>query len=105
MKNKESEKSSQNKKSGLLEVALVSIETVGNKLPDPVTLFFYLSIAVLVISAIAGGAKIAVIHTQETIPAISLLTGIRSPGPVSKLSARPSQFSIYFQFFSACSRT
>jgi len=81
MKNKESEKSTSNKKSGLLEVALVSIETVGNKLPDPVTLFFYLSIAVLVISAIAGGAKIAVIHpgTQETIPAISLLTpaGVR----------------------------
>ncbi len=60
---------------------LIFIEKVGNKLPDPITLFFYLCVAVIIISAIASLTNLSVVHpaTKETIKAVSLLTpdGIR----------------------------
>ena len=69
------------KKLGIVNKALIFIEKVGNQLPDPITLFFYLSIAVIVISAIASWANLSVVNpaTKETIKAVSLLTpdGIR----------------------------
>ncbi|MGB3508823.1 MAG: AbgT family transporter [Microcoleaceae cyanobacterium] len=69
------------KKLGIVNKALIFIEKVGNKLPDPITLFFYLCVAVIVISAIASWTNISVVHpvTKETIKAVSLLTpdGIR----------------------------
>lgn len=68
-------------KTGWLGKFLAFIEALGNKLPDPLTLFFLLSIAVIVISAIAASLRVSVVHpgTGETISAISLLTpdGIR----------------------------
>ncbi|NET14484.1 MAG: AbgT family transporter, partial [Okeania sp. SIO1H6] len=71
----------QSKKLGIVNQALIFIEKVGNKLPDPITLFFYLSIAVILISAIANLTNLSVVHpaTQETIKAVSLFTpeGIR----------------------------
>ncbi|MCG6137746.1 MAG: AbgT family transporter [Nostoc sp. LLA-1] len=61
--------------------ALAFIESVGNKLPDPLTLFFLLSLLVIIVSAIAAAFNLSVIHpgTSETITAVSLLTpdGIR----------------------------
>lgn len=65
----------------LLNKILGFIETIGNKLPDPITLFFFLSIGIIIISAIAKSNNLSVIHpgTGEKITAISLLTpdGIR----------------------------
>jgi aminobenzoyl-glutamate transport protein len=61
--------------------ALAFIESVGNKLPDPLTLFLLLSLLVIIVSAIAAAFNLSVIHpgTSETIAAVSLLTpdGIR----------------------------
>ena len=68
-------------KKSLLDKILSFVETVGNKLPDPITLFFWLSVAIVIISAIAYNVNLSVVHpgTGETIEAISLLTpdGIR----------------------------
>jgi len=69
------------KKLDIVNRALIFIEKVGNKLPDPITLFFYLSVAVIVISAIANLANLSAVNptSKETIEAVSLLTpdGIR----------------------------
>ncbi|MGD1700502.1 AbgT family transporter [Dapis sp. BLCC M229] len=69
------------KKLDIVNISLVFIEKVGNKLPDPITLFFYLSVAVIVISAIANLTNLSAVNptTKETIEAVSLLTpdGIR----------------------------
>ncbi|MEO0949029.1 MAG: AbgT family transporter [Cyanobacteria bacterium J06641_5] len=57
------------------------IEGVGNRLPDPVTIFVLLCICIVVVSAIAAQLGVSAIHpaTQETIEVVSLLTpdGIR----------------------------
>lgn len=42
------------KKFAWLGQALAFIEYLGNKLPDPLTLFFLLSLLVIIVSAIAG---------------------------------------------------
>lgn len=77
------------KKSGFFNKFLDVVETVGNKLPHPVTLFVIFSLAVIVISAIAAARDVTVVFdrintaTGETelaeITAVSLLTveGIR----------------------------
>ena len=69
------------KKLDIVNRGLIFIEKVGNKLPDPITLFFYLSVAVIVISAIANLTNLSAVNptTKETIEAVSLLTpdGIR----------------------------
>ena len=61
--------------------ALSWVEIIGNQLPDPITLFFLLSIAIIIISAIAESVDLAVVHpgTGESVTAVSLLTpdGIR----------------------------
>ncbi|MBW4558980.1 MAG: AbgT family transporter [Trichormus sp. ATA11-4-KO1] len=61
--------------------ALAFIEYLGNKLPDPLTLFFLLSLLVIIVSAIAAAFNLSVIHpgNGKTITAVSLLTpdGIR----------------------------
>lgn len=56
--------------------ALTLIESVGNKLPDPLTIFFLLSLMVIVVSAIASAFHLSVIHpaTNKTIVTVSLLT-------------------------------
>ena len=65
----------------LLNKALGFIEAIGNKLPDPITIFVILSVAIVLLSAIASALNLAVVHpgTQETVTAVSLLTpeGIR----------------------------
>ncbi|HHV78545.1 MAG TPA: AbgT family transporter [Firmicutes bacterium] len=57
------------------------IERVGNQLPDPLTLFAILAVAVLIISYFAGRAGLSVIHpgTGKPVAAVNLLTadGIR----------------------------
>lgn len=66
----------ENKKPNSLTKSLALIEELGNKLPDPLTLFFLLSILIIIISAIAAALKISVIHPGkgEAISAVSLLT-------------------------------
>ncbi|MGD1712195.1 AbgT family transporter [Hydrocoleum sp. CS-953] len=69
------------KKLDIVNKGLIFIEKAGNKLPDPITLFFYLSVAVIVISAIANLINLSAVNptSKETIEAVSLLTpdGIR----------------------------
>lgn len=69
------------KKLDIINRVLIFIEKLGNKLPDPITLFFYLSVAVVIISAIANLTNLSAVNptTKETIEAVSLLTpdGIR----------------------------
>jgi aminobenzoyl-glutamate transport protein len=63
-------------KKSLLTRFLDMVEYVGNKLPDPVTLFFILIVIVLFGSWIATLAGLSAIHpgTKETISAISLFS-------------------------------
>ena len=76
-----SPESNQQQKSGWVAKLLAAIELLGNKLPDPLTLFGLFSLAVIAISAIATSLNVSVVHpgTKETISAVSLLTpdGIR----------------------------
>ena len=63
------------KKSGL-DRFLDGIERVGNKLPDPVTLFLWLAIIVVIISAICSAAGLAVINPAngDEVRAVNLLS-------------------------------
>ncbi|MBW4634526.1 MAG: AbgT family transporter [Iphinoe sp. HA4291-MV1] len=75
------EESNDTKKRGWVDKSLAFVETLGNKLPDPLTLFFLLSLGVVILSAIASSLNISVIHpgNGKTISAVSLLApdGIR----------------------------
>lgn len=70
------EEASAKRKSTWLEKTLAFIEDLGNKLPDPLTLFFILSLVVIAVSAIASAINISVVHpgNGKTIAAVSLLT-------------------------------
>ena len=75
------EPSTQQNKPGWIDKSLAFIERLGNKLPDPITLFFILSVVVILMSAIAAWLQISVVNPGDgkTISAVSLLTpdGIR----------------------------
>ncbi|WP_034602512.1 AbgT family transporter [Clostridiisalibacter paucivorans] len=64
------------KKPDIMERILNAVETFGNKLPDPVTLFMFLCIIVLILSWIFSNMGVSVVHplTKETVPAVNLLT-------------------------------
>jgi aminobenzoyl-glutamate transport protein len=57
------------------------VERVGNRLPDPITLFALFAVAVVVISWLATALNVSAVHpgTQEEIRAVNLLSsdGIR----------------------------
>ncbi|SCZ81024.1 AbgT family transporter [Acidaminobacter hydrogenoformans] len=76
------EKENQSKSTSRIERILNAIERAGNALPDPVTLFFIISVAILIISWLAAQAQLSVIHpsTNETVSAVNLLTkdGLRN---------------------------
>ena len=61
----------------VLTATLNYIERIGNRLPDPLTLFALLALLTIVVSAIAAGFDVAVNHPvkNETVEAVSLLTG------------------------------
>ena len=63
-------------KKKLSDKILTSIETVGNKLPDPVTMFVALCAIILVVSYIVGTKGVTVIHpgTGEAVTAVNLLS-------------------------------
>lgn len=56
---RKSNNSNQSKKVGLLNKSLNLIESIGNKLPDPVTLFVLLSILTVIASFILGKANVS----------------------------------------------
>ena len=57
-------------------VFLGTIERVGNALPHPATLFAVLALIIIVVSGLAAGAGLEVVHpgTGETVYPVSLLT-------------------------------
>ncbi|NEP11546.1 MAG: AbgT family transporter [Symploca sp. SIO2C1] len=70
-----------NHKKNFISSILQRVENVGNRLPDPVTIFIVLCFIIIIVSAIASGMGVSVTHpaTKETIEAVSILTpdGIR----------------------------
>ena len=64
------------KKKNFFDRTLNRIETVGNKLPDTVTIFLGLCVLLLILSSLVGSMGISVVHpgTGETITAVNLLT-------------------------------
>ncbi|CAN5871112.1 AbgT family transporter [soil metagenome] len=66
---------------GFLLRFLDAVERIGNKLPDPITLFALFAALVVVVSAIAAAFNTAAVHpgTGDTITAVNLLSaaGIR----------------------------
>ena len=71
-----SSKSKTVKKDSLFTRMLNAVEKVGNKLPDPVSIFLVLCLVVIGASYIIGTQGVSVIHpgTGETITAVNLLT-------------------------------
>ena len=55
---------------------LNGVEVVGNKLPDPVTIFFILWFVVIAISAIVAKSGVSAVHpgTGETVAGVNLLS-------------------------------
>lgn len=55
---------------------LTSIEVIGNKLPDPVTMFLGFCVIILGVSYIVGTKGVSVVHpgTGETVKAVNLLS-------------------------------
>ncbi|MCR8642089.1 AbgT family transporter [Paenibacillus sp. N1-5-1-14] len=65
------------RKKGLVLRSLDMVERIGNKLPDPIMLFFFLSVAIIVLSAIFAGMGISVEHPVkpgETLAIKNLLS-------------------------------
>jgi aminobenzoyl-glutamate transport protein len=64
-----------NNENGLLNKVLNNIEKVGNKLPDPVTIFMILCAVVFILSSVISKMQLSVIHpsTKEVIRSINLL--------------------------------
>ena len=69
------------KKHSMLDRFLSAIERVGNKLPDPITLFIILAAAVVVLSGICGYFGVSAVHpgTKKVITAMNLFSkeGVR----------------------------
>lgn len=63
-------------KRGFALRALDMVERVGNRLPDPITLFIILALAVIAVSWIAASMNVSAVHpgTGETITAVNLLS-------------------------------
>lgn len=70
------------KKKGLVNRALDLVEKMGNKLPDPAILFFYLLIFVWVLSAILAPFDFGEVHpmTGNSLNVQNLLTGTQLAG-------------------------
>ena len=64
------------KKESFFSKFLNKIEVLGNKLPDPVTIFLGLCIIVLITSSIVASKDVSVIHpgTKETVAVVNLLS-------------------------------
>lgn len=62
---------------GLVLRFLDGVERVGNKLPDPITLFALLALLVVIVSAIAAAVGLSAVHPRpphETVTAVNLLS-------------------------------
>lgn len=69
-------KAATKKKTSFFDRMLSGIERVGNKLPDPVTLFVILAFSVVVISGICSAAGVSAVHpgTGDTITVTNLFS-------------------------------
>lgn len=65
------------KDNGKFSKFLSLVERIGNKLPDPFILFFYLTLALMIVSAILNffGAEVIHPNTEETVAVKSILSG------------------------------
>ncbi|MCA8903081.1 MAG: AbgT family transporter, partial [Hyphomonas sp.] len=65
------------------------VERVGNKLPDPVFLFFYLILGIIAVSQICAWAGVSAVHpTQKGIdgaPVVIAAESLLSPGNIQRL--------------------
>lgn len=63
-------------KKSLFDRMLSGIERVGNKLPDPSTIFVILCVLVVLVSALCSSMNISVVHpgTGETVSVVNLLS-------------------------------
>jgi aminobenzoyl-glutamate transport protein len=63
-------------KQSFVNRALGTVERVGNKLPDPAVLFFYLVILVWIFSALLSALGVSVVDMQNnTVMVKNLLSG------------------------------
>lgn len=89
------EKAKINKGPGRIDRILNRIEKAGNALPDPVTLYFLISVIIVIISWLAAKAGVSVVHPSsgETVTVVNLLTrdGLRKifTGMVSNFQGFP----------------
>lgn len=69
-------KDRQTQKKGWIDRTMTRIEKAGNALPDPVTMFFLISVAILIISWLTARMGVSVIHpsTNEEVAVVNLLT-------------------------------
>ncbi|WP_251442790.1 AbgT family transporter [Veillonella intestinalis] len=63
-------------KKTVMELFLSGVETVGNKLPDPASLFIILAAITILISAVLGNLGVEAVHpgTQKVIKIVNLLS-------------------------------
>jgi aminobenzoyl-glutamate transport protein len=82
------------KKNGLFTKLLNGIETYGNKLPDPVTLFLTFAIIILIASAFSAMTGVSAVNpaSNETIKAVNLLNG---EGLVKILTSMVTTFATF----------
>jgi aminobenzoyl-glutamate transport protein len=66
----------QNAKKGAIDKFLSIIEKVGNRLPEPLTLFVWLSLIAVVVSLVGSLAKLSAVNpvTKETITVVNLFS-------------------------------
>jgi len=82
------------KPSGLFNAFLDVVEYLGNKLPDPLTLFTVFCVLALIGSYVAAGAGLEAVNpgTKEVIKAVNLLSG---PGLVKILTGLVKNFTSF----------
>ncbi|MBV1821449.1 AbgT family transporter, partial [Bacteroidales bacterium MSK.15.36] len=61
-------------KESKLDKILNKIEIVGNKMPDPVTIFFILCIGIMIISNLASGVTVINPSNNESVSIVNLLS-------------------------------
>lgn len=94
------EEAANSPKKGILNKALDLVERMGNKLPDPAILFFYLLIFVWVLSAILSPFDFGEVHpmTGNSLNVQNLLTGTQLAAFLASM-VNTSYFLLHWELF------